>query len=451
MRTVKSHLKANVCTTFSSANLQRIAVKCGFYKRSSKMLPSMFFDLLLHSASTNGQCSLGQLSGEAELVHDLSISKQGIDARIGKTAVSFVKGILEEVVARQIDAPLDADFLAKFNQVRIKDATRFDLPSRLKEHFPGFGGKVTSDAGVSIQLEFDAKNAKLHDLDIASARKTDIQDAKEKKEDVEKGDLIIRDLGYFSSAVLRSVIEKEAFFLTRLKSKMKVYGMNGEELSFRKLHQGMVKSQQARQHLQVTIGEKERIPVRLHIELVPEAVCQERIRKREKENKKKGYKTSEAHKVLARFNLMVTNAKEEDLPAEHVYQLYRMRWQVELLFKTWKSTMGINNVHPMRYHRLMCLLYAKLILFLVNSQVTALFVRNLYGKHKKHLSTSKCLKTLQSYFSRTREALSAHRCCLTRYVRDLSRLLSKNHWLEKKKNRMGYAELFGLFVCNSSI
>ena len=442
-------MQDKVCKTFVPGNIQLIAVKSGFYKRSSKMLPSKFFDILLNGASFNGQCSLGQLCSEASLTHEVSITKQALDDRFDETAVSFVKGILDEVLSNQIEAPLDDRFLEKFKKVKIKDATRFDLPKRLKEYFPGFGGQVTSEAGAAIQYEFDLKTRKLYDLDITSALKNDIQDAKEKTDDIESGDLIIRDLGYFSSKVVNVIIEKEAFFLSRLRTKMDVFDENQQEVCFKKLYGHMIKCNKTRHTMQATIGNKEQIPVRLFIEIISEKVYQERIRKREKECKKKGNKMTEEFKARARFTIMITNVPEEDLPVENIYELYKTRWQIELIFKTWKSIMGINNIHPMKYHRLMCLLYTKFILFLVNSQVAGLFAKKMYDQKQKLLSINKSLKTLQIYFCKTREILTVHRMPLTDYIEKMYKLLSKNHWLEKRKNKVGFEEIFNIFLCKS--
>lgn len=415
------------------------------------MLPSTFFDILLQSASVNWQFSLARFSGEAALTHDISITKQAFDDRFDETAVSFVKGVLDEVMANQIDTPLDPHYLEKFKKVKIKDSTRFDLPKRLKEYFPGFGGKITSEAGATVQYEFDLKTRRLHDLGITSALKNDIQDAKEKSGDIEQGDLIIRDLGYFSSKVINAINEKKAFFLSRMKTIMDVFDENHQEVSFKKMYNQMVKSNKTRHHTHVTIGNKERIPVRLLIEMVPEETYQERIRKREYESRRKGWRITEEFKARAHFTLMITNVPEEDLPAENIYKLYKTRWQIELIFKVWKSVMGVDKIHPMKYHRLMCLLYAKFILFLVNSQVIEVFARAFYNKEKKLLSIDKSLKTLHIYFNKTRGILILNRFKLKNYIQDVCKLLSKNHWLEKRKNKIGFSEIFTLFNCCSTI
>lgn len=420
----------------------------GFYKRSSKFLPSKFLDVLLYSASINGEISLCQICNEVGLSHNISITKQGIDARFDDSAVLFVKSVLEEVITNQISEPLDLRFLSKFSRVLIKDATRFDLPQRLKNNFQGFGGMVTSEAAACIQYEFDLKNRQLVDLDITSAKKTDYQDAKEKVNDIQKGDLVIRDLGYFSSVVLKSIIEKEAFFLSRLKSKMLVFD-ESTRFDFGKLYQKMINGNISQFHINAYIGDKERIPVRMTVELVPEEVYQKRIRTVEKENKKIGCQISNEFKMRARFNILVTNVAQDDLPPENMYKLYKTRWQIELIFKTWKSTMGINKIHPMKYHRLMCLFYAKFILFLINSNIVYLINRLFYTKFNKVLSQNKCFKSLLLHFEEVRKLIWESHYMLTNFIKNIYGLLSKNHWLEKRKNKESFYEIFMLFICES--
>lgn len=426
-------------------NLQRKAVACGFYQRSSKLLPNMFFDILLYNASCNGQMSLGQLSGEASVSYNIEITRQGLDLRFDDKAVCYVKSILEQVIVNQVAEPLDPRFLSAFSRVRIKDGTRFDLPQRLKQYLPGYGGKNTSDAAACVQYEFDLKNRRLLDLDLTPAKRTDYQDAREKTDQIEKGDLVIRDLGYFSMPVLRSIAETGAFFLSRLKTKMSVFDENCRQVNFCDLYSQMVKNKTPRVQIRALIGEKERLPVRMCIELVSEQVYEKRIRAIEKENKSKGSQTSQEFRIRARFNILITNVKEEDLPAENMYKLYKTRWQIELVFKTWKSTLGIDKLQPMKYQRFMCLLYAKFILFLVNSQIIAMIGQKIYKTENKQISRDKAMKTLHEHFSLTREVLKAPGSRLSDYMGIMHRLLAKNHWLEKRKNKVGLDEIINLF------
>jgi hypothetical protein len=409
-------------------------------------LPAKFFEIMLYTASINDKCSLAHASCEIAESFNISISKQGLDDRYDVTAMAFIRSIFEEQLTRQIDGSIDSGYLKNFTRVRIKDSTRFDLPERLKDHFRGYGGKVTSEAAACIQYEFDIKNGKILDIDFTPARKTDYQDAREKTGDIQKGDLIIRDLGYFNTGVFKKIIDDNAFFISRLHTKILVFEQNKKEIYFSKLYDKMIREKRSHLDAQVFIGYEEKLPVRLIIDIMPEEIYQARIKKAEKEAKKKGYQVSTEFKARARFNLLITNIPQEDISGNHIYKLYKIRWQIELIFKTWKSTCGIDKIHPMKYHRLMCLFYAKFLLILINYQIINLLHRILYIKYGKMLSKDKCFKTLTIYFYKIRRILLNPHLKTTIFLQSIACLLSKNHWLEKRKNRLNYSEIFNLYI-----
>ena len=99
-----------------------------------------------------------------------------------------------------------------------------------------------------------------------------------------------------------------------------------------KLYSFMTKNRIERLEMQVFIGSTEKEQVTLVIELVPEQIYQERLHRKEKEEKKKGRKTRDKTKFLLHFNLFVTNVDSEILPREKVLPLYRFRWQVERVY-----------------------------------------------------------------------------------------------------------------------
>lgn len=54
------------------------------------------------------------------------------------------------------------------------------------------------------------------------------------------------------------------------------------------------------------------------------------------------------------------------------YNLPRLRWQVELTFKNWKSLYMINVLKGNRIERIRCLIYGRLIVMLVIQHLLAL-------------------------------------------------------------------------------
>lgn len=74
--------------------------------------------------------------------------------------------------------------------------------------------------------------------------------------------------------------------------------------------------------------------------------------------KKKSYDVSS-------ISIYITNFPE-NVPAKEVSELYRYRWQVELVFKSWKSDMKVNFYGDMKKERWECHFYAELILLLLS-------------------------------------------------------------------------------------
>ena len=54
-----------------------------------------------------------------------------------------------------------------------------------------------------------------------------------------------------------------------------------------------------------------------------------------------------------------------------LFALYRIRWQIELVFKTWKSILAIHKIRSARLERLMCEVYGKLIVAVLSSTMAA--------------------------------------------------------------------------------
>lgn len=75
----------------------------------------------------------------------------------------------------------------------------------------------------------------------------------------------------------------------------------------------------------------------------------------------------ERSKRLSAMNVYITNAPPEDVQPEHVHDLYSLRWQIELLFKTWKSFFQIDHCKEIKKERLECHLYGQLIAILLCS------------------------------------------------------------------------------------
>ena len=71
---------------------------------------------------------------------------------------------------------------------------------------------------------------------------------------------------------------------------------------------------------------------------------------------------------------MITNVPAEMLKGKDIRKVYSLRWQIELIFKTWKSLVTIDEFNTKKIHRFECQLYGKLIGFIASTLKT--FIMN---------------------------------------------------------------------------
>ncbi len=407
-------------------------------KRKSKLNPFVFFDLMMYDSSARSSKSLNQLAIEAQSSHNVEISKQGVDKRFSDCAVSFLKLLIERQLQCELNRQLDSSWLDLFNRVVIKDSTRFELPEQYAEHLPGSGG-AASKAGACLQFEFDFKSGQIIDLNLTAANRPDVTDSLQTLSLVGPNDLIIRDLGYFAFKSLLNIAEKEAFFISRLRPKIIVYELNAGELQpmdFGVLYRRMKKYGLNRIEKNVFIGTEPKIPVRLVIDLLPEEIYQQRVRKADKKRKSQGCKSSEKFKLMSRFSLIITNIPEDILPVHAITAIYRTRWQIELIFKIWKSILGVDHIRNMKYSRWLCILYFKLLMMIVNWSIIMNKRPLIYKKTAKLLSLIKSFKTLFDNIYRLRIELKKNSPGLVHFMAWAEKILSRNHWLERKKTSL---------------
>src|SRR5262249_46091222 len=90
-------------------------------------------------------------------------------------------------------------------------------------------------------------------------------------------------------------------------------------------------------------------------------VAAQRLHRLRKRLKKKGRKLSQRQRIMCQWTVMITDLAAETFTVEEVCVLYRVRWQIELLYKAWKSGGGLGRTRGRRGGRVLCEAYAKLL------------------------------------------------------------------------------------------
>lgn len=427
---------------FSESHLTALSRKTDFMKYKSKLRPHMFLDFLLFRDNNDEHCSLSDFVTALKLRYGIDIKKQSIDERFTPQAVDFIKQIVEEQLNEQITTKINGQ--SYFRSIKIKDSTRFQIPGHLKDIYPGPNGGA-SGAGIHIQFEYDFLSGSISDLNVTDAKRQDNTDAQETISDIQAGDLIIRDLGYFVQKAFKGIIKKSAYFISRVKPKTCFYDLKGHKIDLVRLRSQMEKSGLERTELLATTNQID-IPVRLIIERLSKEVVNQRLAKAKKEARKKGRQLTEEYKSHASLGLFITNVDEEILPIDSVIKLYRVRWQIELRFKAWKSYCKLNQVKKMNRFRFECQLYANLLYILLIWEVAFNFHQLTLQYLNKHISINKLYKTLTTYVEDLRKSLVESVESIKEYLRKMYEISRSNLLIETKKKKISVVDLSELCV-----
>ena len=109
------------------------------------------------------------------------------------------------------------------------------------------------------------------------------------------------------------------------------------------------------------IGAQEKLPCRVIVTKLPPEVADRRRQKARETAQRKGRTLSPRHLELLGWNIYITNVPASLLTLQQVLVMYSVRWQIELIFKVWKSQCALDRVAGRRRERILTELYAKLI------------------------------------------------------------------------------------------
>ena len=129
---------------------------------------------------------------------------------------------------------------------------------------------------------------------------------------------------------------------------------------------------------------------------MPEAIVNERRRQAHAVAKQRGYTPSQAHLALLAWNLFITNVPATVWPPQTVGVAYSLRWQVELVFKTWKSGLHLATVTTTTKHSTLCYLYGRMLLILLTAALGSPLRAAVWQQQQRELSLLKLVRHFQA-------------------------------------------------------
>jgi hypothetical protein len=126
-----------------------------------------------------------------------------------------------------------------------------------------------------------------------------------------------------------------------------------------------------------------------------DGIVNERRRKVIAEAKKKGKTPTAEHLERLAFAIFITNAGVEILDAKVIGTIYRVRWQIELTFKNWKSLLHLDILKGSRQERILSIVYGRLITIVLMTMVYGYITHYLDLCLRREVSTYKVIKWLK--------------------------------------------------------
>ena len=339
----------------------------------------------------------------------VKVSRSGLHQRFTEKASLFFRRCLQLIMIKRLmeAAPLNSDLLQPFNRVLIIDSSSWDVSSQLKDIFPGSGGSASS-ANCKLQSVYDYKSGSIVLLEDRQGIEPDQKYSKKIVSLVQEGDLIIPDLGYWSFETFWGIDGKGGYFISRFNSIVNIWDRRDEK--FIKLDLLSILEQQVSKSIEMEVFLRDEKGKTLKIRLVgfraPEEVANMRRKKFKKQAKKKGRTVSKKSLRLCDWSLFVTNASEEVVPGEMIRSIYRVRWCVELIFKSWKSILRVSKSNVRKNHnRFKCELYAKLILAVIIHTMHHHLHHYMWNKKRREISFDKLWKFIVSRSESLHEAI----------------------------------------------
>lgn len=358
------------------------------------------------------------------------ITKQSLQERFTDAASAFMK----DMVSHALKQKLGINFIwthEKFKRILIGDATQFELPPLFEKFYKGSGGAASSSS-IKVQYCYDLLSASIVSLVNRCGVATDYSS---EISYLEKNDLVIEDLGYFNIERFKQIAKRGAYFLSRFRFGRVVFRKHkGQYVVFDLLKEEKKMKPGDIRQFQVWIDRKEKLPVRLILEKVPAQIANQKRRKLKTDKQSKRKNISKDRLRFCNLNAYITNASQEDLPMEKARNYYSLRWQIEIIFKAWKSVYKMDQVKSMKRQRFECMHFGLLLLVIIVTNIMICFKKIIWEINKKELSELKIYKCIKEVLPELSLAVLKKKN-LSQFINDILIMVNYTCLKEQKSNK----------------
>ena len=315
--------------------LQNLAKTSGFVlRRPRKISLEAFLQSILLSLCQPG-LSFRSWAALLSALQSNLLSKQALHKRCDSRLRAFLQLCLASLLGTFMRRSCPSQLWEHFDRVLLQDSTSLALHPRLASSFAGCGNQCRSKlASVKIQAIFELRSQSWLHFQLGALTDNDQKASPLILSYLRAGDLVIRDLGYVVLKVWRHIAQQGAYFLSRCRSDFAFFDPQSQQpIDLLELLQD---------HCQIDIallvGVQEQLPVRLvALRLPAKLAAQRRRRARANARRDSSLRPTKRYFKLLDWTILLTNVTAQQLSAQQLVEAYSCRWQIEVLFKSWKS------------------------------------------------------------------------------------------------------------------
>ena len=308
---------------------------------------------LLRLALVYGFCgySLRQTAAWAEAAQVACLSDVALLNRLRKTPDWLGHLLALKLAERVTHVPENQ------TRIRLVDATSVSAPA-------------SKGTDWRVHLDFDLGTLAISEIQLTT------RDGGESlfRYDFDPGELVVADRGYAHRPGLAHVLDSGAQFLVRLNPvTVPLQKPGGEAFDLVTALRDLPEAEPKALALEIQPHLKQKIPalpVRLVALRKSEEAAEVSRQKVLKEAARKGKTVRPQTLELASYMLVVTSTPEAELSANEVLEIYRFRWQIELVFKRIKSLLKLKELPAKDPKLAQAFLFAKLLAAILLEDLT---------------------------------------------------------------------------------
>jgi hypothetical protein len=345
---------------------RQLAVEHGWCKRQGKISP---FEFLW---SALGQSSALQLTLNAQAsTLTQTVTRQAIDQRYNPAAVRFFEAAWAEALATSLnwktDSVMGRLLQQHFGAVRLFDSTHCACADALAHLFPACGGGG-GRAGLKVLLSYEYGAGQLQPLAVVPANRSDQGLADQAAQHVGPGEVGLFDKGFYKAQSLRAIQERGGYFVLPWPHSVSLWEGDAagqphpQPLNLAAALKASTAACVEWSGVQLGQSQSSHLgPVRLVAYRLPEENANRRRAQLREKYRTQGRQPSAVALELAGWLILLTNAPAGVLPNTALSYLYRVRWQIELVFKQFKSVLRLDVLPSENECRVQCEVWARLL------------------------------------------------------------------------------------------